>query len=650
MNEKYSIKIHWIAIRLLLCAIFIVLFSQVQSQDTSSKSIELPEFSVSEKLNKMFSMINTHKIDSDVMNMNSSNSLASLLSKNSGVTVNSYGVTGISSVSMRGGNANHTAVLWNGFNLQDPLNGGYNFSSSSVNFIDEVNIQYGGGSSAYGSGAIGGTIHLNNKPLFNKKLFGSAHYKTGSYGLNFTRVEIGHGNDKFSTRLRLFNYSIANDFEFKNVAKIGKPVEKYINSKMEQYGLLHEMYYKLKRNQTISSQFWYQHNDREIPPNTTGVLIENTENSIKDEWYRWALNWNKTGNKIDYETRTGFFFTEMNYINSSIDLNDTHHSFKNISEALATINFLKAQKITLGLINNYTNGTSDNFEGNPSLNTTAIYLSPSFSFFKKLTLNLNVREEYHSNDLKPLTYSINNKYNFYKDLFLTASFSKNHRTPNFNDLFWNAGFAKGNLNLEDEYGYSKDIGLELKHYKEKTNIKSSLSFYQNIINNQIQWISEGQLWTPKNIKLVNTKGVEFTLVSDYKITNKTKFIFNLSYTYTDSQVKEKSINESDDVLNKQLIYIPYYQSNSLIGLKYKNVVINTNIQYVGYQFTTADNLDWIESYLLTDIGAQYILKIKKNNIVLSGKAKNVFDTKYEERQWYPMPGMNYEIGIKVIIN
>ena len=26
------------------------------------------------------------------------------------------------------------------------------------------------------------------------------------------------------------------------------------------------------------------------------------------------------------------------------------------------------------------------------------------------------------------------------------------------------------------------------------------------------------------------------------------------------------------------------------------------------------------------------------------------DTVYENRQWYPMPGTNYEIGIKAIIN
>ena len=634
----------------ILILVNVFTYSKVHAQDTLITHHNFPEFVVSEKLDRMFSEINTHKLDSDILEINSISSLSILLSKNSGVTVKSYGVSGLSSVSMRGGNSNHTAVLWNGFNLQDPLNGGYNFSSSGANLIEDVTIQYGGGSSVFGSGAIGGIIHLNNKPAFNKQLFGEIEYKTGSFGLQALNTKVGFGNRKLSTSIRFFKHTMKNDFNFINVSKAEKPIERYINSSIEQYGLLHELYYKIKKNQLLSSQFWYQHNFREIPPNITTNLMEDVEEMQEDEWYRWALNWKRTGRKADYEIRTGVFISESNYINSILDLNSSHNSFKNITEALATHNIFNNQKLTIGVNNNYTLGSSENFINTQSLNTSAFYLSHTIKLLKKIRLNTSVRQEYYISELKPITYSINAKYNFYKAFSLTTSFSKNYRTPTFNDLFWSGGYAKGNRNIEDEYGYSKDIGIEIKQAAKKTSIKSSISFYQNTINNQIQWIPEGQYWSPKNIKLVETIGVEYMLTLYYKIAKDYKLNVNLSYTYTDAQTKEKDNSESEDILNKQLIYIPFYQTNTLIGLSYKNISLNLGIQYVGYQFTRADNLDWIESYILNDIGIQYKLKFKKNVFILSGQANNVFDLTYEERQWYPMPGIHYTFGIKAILN
>ena len=630
---------------LLLC----IIFSNTNAQDTTNKLLILPEFSIAEKLDKMYSKINTHQLDSAVLANSASSSLATLLAKNSAVTIRSYGATGLSSVSMRGGNSNHTAVLWNGFNIQDPLNGGYNFSSSNVSFIDKVSIQHGGSSSAFGSGAIGGTVHLTNSPVFNKKLYGSGSYSYGNYGLSSTNLKIGSGSKKFATSIRVFRKAVKNNFEFKNLAKIDSPTEKYDNAAMEQYGALFDFYYKIKSNQLLSSQFWYQHNFREIPPNITSSTIEN-EQYQKEDWFRWALNWKKTGKKIEYNARTGVFYTTSNYFNEVIDVNSTHNSLKNITETSATITFLKNQRITLGLFNDFATGLSENFIDDPSLNTSALYISPGFTILKKIKLNLSFRAENYAEKFTPPTHSANLKYNFFKRYFLTASFSKNYRSPTFNDLYWNSGSALGNRDLQAEYGYSKDIGLEVNKTKNKVNIKSNISFYNNIINNQIQWQPEGQIWTPRNVKLVETNGVELMFNSDYKLSNSVDLFINLSYAYTDAQTKERSATESDDILNKQLIYIPFYQTNAVLGARIKNISANVNTQYVGYQFTKVDNSDWIDAYFLTDFSIQYKVKVKKTVFILSTQANNIFNTIYEQRQWYPMPQVNYEIGIKAIIN
>jgi vitamin B12 transporter len=649
MNIIYAYLVQPVKLFFVIVFISSAIVSFGQDSSITKKTHVLPAFTISKKIDKMYSNINTQKIDSSILSNNSSESLSTILAKNSAVTIRSYGATGLSSISLRGGNENHTAILWNGFNLQDPLYGGFNTSLSTVSLIDNISIQHGGGSSAYGSGAVGGTIHLTNTPIFNRKYYGSIQYTGGSFGLHSTALEIGSGGKNFASRIRLFNRSVENNFRFKNETKIGNPTETYTNAQITQKGFLHELYYKLNSNQLISSQFWFQNNYREVPVNITS-FNQNNDEFLNEDFYRWALNWNKNGEKINYTARTGLFYGKTNYVNSDIDLNANHNSIRNITEFSATVNILKGQKVTIGGINNYTVGNSDNFIKNEKINSTAFYVAPSLTLLKKIKLNLNLREELIDGKTTPLTSSLNIKYNVYKILFITASASKNNRVPTFNDLYWSGGSAQGNPNLKSEYGFSEDIGLGIKNVTQKSSINSSVSFYQNSINNQIQWIQEGSIWTPKNVKLVNTKGVEFMFNSKTELSKKMKLLLNLTYTYTDAHIKEKSIDESNDVLGKQLIYIPLYQANTTIGLSYNNLSFNGVIQYSGFQYTRADNLDFIPSFITADIGFYYKIKVKKMSFILSSNANNIFNTNYEVRQYYPMPGRNYLIGIKTIIN
>ncbi len=641
--NSYNTKYY--SILLLLCG---MPYCALYAQD-SIPTQNIPEFQVSEKVEIMFSEINTQSIDSTILRNNNTNNLGSLLAKNSAITLRAYGVTGISSISMRGGNSNHVAVMWNGFNIQDPLNGGVNFFQSSSNFTDAINIQYGGSSSAFGSGAVGGVIHLDNKPKFNNSFFGSTMLKTGSFGLNAQHLQFGYGGKKLSSQVRVFHSKVNNDFEFSNEAKKGAPIERYFNANNNQYGILHELYYKINNKQLLSSQIWYQHNYRNVPGNMTVLRQEGVEENLTDDWIRWGLNWNRKGDKVNYEARTGIFYNKSKYVNSTLDLNSNYSSVRSVSELMATVKLWKSHRLAVGVLNNYTSGVSDNFNPNPTLNSLALYIAPSFKLNKKVTLNTGIREEFYNEDLTPLTYSINTRYLFYKNWYTTISFSKNYRTPNFNDLYWNGGFAKGNINLKSENGYSKDIGLGIKKQNNSMSIHSEATFYHNTIDDQIQWIPEGQNWMPVNISKVETKGIELKCNSTFKISRKSSVIFNLNYAYTDAQIKEKSSNESDEVLNKQLIYIPYYQGNTYFGFKVYDLLLDVNLQYVGYQFTRADNLEWLDAYFLTDIGLSYVFNKTKYSIQLFTKANNIFNTIYQVRQWYPMPPTNYEIGINLTL-
>ena len=631
-----------------LIIILIFTFSFAGLAQTDSTAILIGEVNIISRIEQLSSKNNIQKIDSLILQNYDSESLAVLLSQNAQVSIMQYGVSGLSSLSVRGGNANHTAVIWNGFNLQDVLNGGFNFTLAPVLIADEINIKYGGSSAISGSGAMGASIHLNNKPMFNTGFQSKTDFLNGSFGKFSVNQTISFSNKNRATKLKVFYIKTDNKFPFTNYAKAGFPTETLQNAAVEQYGALFESSFKLNNNQLLNINFWAQNNSSEIPPNM--IAVGNTYAKEFDRWYRLAVNWKYKKEKISLNARTGLFYSYLNYINNSIDLNALHTSINNISDLIADWRIFKKTSLEIALNNNFISAQSDNFSGTKYQNRLALFTSLKTKYFKKLILNINNRIELIDEKLQPLTFGFYSEYNFAKHYYLNFNLSKNHRSPTFNDLFWSGAYAKGNPDLKDELGYTADIGFIEQHKREKYTIRTKITVYYSITNNLIQWIPIEGTWTPQNQKKVQSYGLEFTNELTIKFNSNNSLNINANYNYTNARVKEKSSIESDDIINKQLIYTPYNQANIFISYAYKKFMFSINNVYTGKQYTRSDNLDSLAAYFLMNFSASYRFQIKKSSYKLYGKINNVLNTDYMQMQWYPMPPVNYELGIKFIIN
>ena len=73
-----------------------------------------------------------------------------------------YGPGQLSSITLRGTSARHTAVLWNGFNINLPSLGEADFSLLPVSGTTQIEIQPGPAGATYGNGAVGGTVRLSS--------------------------------------------------------------------------------------------------------------------------------------------------------------------------------------------------------------------------------------------------------------------------------------------------------------------------------------------------------------------------------------------------------------------------------------------------------------------------------------------------------
>ena len=118
---------------------------------------------------------------SDSVILKNTESFTTLLRFNTPIYLKEYGSGGTSTASFRGTSASNTAVIWNGININSINNGQTGFNTLTVNLIDDIDVRSGGGSIEFGSGAIGGTIHLNDQLSFGNHLTNQIVSSVGSY-------------------------------------------------------------------------------------------------------------------------------------------------------------------------------------------------------------------------------------------------------------------------------------------------------------------------------------------------------------------------------------------------------------------------------------------------------------------------------------
>ncbi|RLD73839.1 MAG: hypothetical protein DRJ10_17415, partial [Bacteroidetes bacterium] len=602
---------------------------------------------VSNRLQNFVTGNRLEEVDSLNKELFQNKDLAELLSNSSTIAIKSYGVSGLGSASIRGTNTNHIAVLWNGFNIQDPLTAGLGLNLIPSSFIDDISIQYGGSSSLFGSGAIGGVIHLNNKADFHKGTKLNFMTSYGSFHSYYAGLDISLSNKNFNTKLKTFYSSNENDFSFINTAKFGKPEELNENSKVESEGLLYENFIRFADYSLLSTHYWYQNIFREIPNNMAanpGTAWQ------KDISHKAAIKYYKNINKVDLYVKSGLFYSNLHYFNDDINIDAVHSSILWITDFESKIELFTNHLLNIGFTNEYTQGNSENFSSNEELNKLAFFLSYKLTTKnKKLVLVGTLREEYHNEQFIQPNFSLGGNLIIVGKLEGKFNISKNYRLPTFNDLFWADGFAKGNPNLKPENAYSSELGIIYSPLQKKQVLGIELTIFGNYIKDLILWQPTDNIWSPINLKENFARGVELNLHGQY-LKNKYLFNYKLAYSYTKSSIEKIAENESENILHNQLPDVPFHQLNITLSARYKNISISLIQGYTGEVYTDLTNSRVLEDYFLGNLAINYKLPVKKMRINTFLKINNIWNSTYQTVYLYPNPLRNYELGFKMNFN
>jgi len=456
------------------------------------KSVEI----MSEKHELFSGSAKRQSIDTVILKSNHHSDFASVLGSYTPVSVKSYGPGILSTTSLRGGSASHTAFIWNGFNLQSPMHAQNELSLIPVSFADEIQVHYGGGSTIWGTGAVGGAIIMNNKPDFSPgQQFG--YHSSATTNRDFhNSISTQWSNGTFATSFRLFHHHAKNQYRYINSRLPDNPEEKQEHAGFEGLGLLQETHYKPNNNHIFNLRAWFQQYERNIPP---ALFQDGSPAQQDDDFLRLTAQWQGFFNNIRIDVKTGYFEDYIHY-NDNIFTDSESRSQMQTSEAGLRYYFPKQNTVSLTFNHQYVSADVDDYMAKPSEHRYTLLASWRWkNKHENFITSLNFRQKFaREYDVEPtpglgITYRPSGKF------AISANIGNNYRLPTLNDRYWSPG---GNPDLKPESGWSQDINFELSDFSlyNKTNDPDrsfdldhiSIALFHRKMKNWISWVPKAE--------------------------------------------------------------------------------------------------------------------------------------------------------------
>lgn len=545
------------------------------------------------------------------------NNLSEVLSFQSPIYIKENGRGMVSSPSFRGTSAQQTAFVWNGIAINSLFLGQGDINNLGLFGADNLEIKAGGGSVLYGSGAIGGSIHMNDELSFNKGLKARLHSEVASYDTYNNSLKASFSNEKFSFKLSGSHYISQNLYEV--------PEKNYTNWNGQYHNSTFALgiSYKLNSQNKISWQ---------------SLILDNTQNYVTFESFgnkakyntqglRSLAAWDFDSKKIKNNLKIAFIEDDFQYfgdVNSSKTNGGDSKNYVVKNDFEYNIN----SKLKFNFIVDYQLNKGEGFKSgivDASRNVFSTAGLVRYSL-QNWSLEGGIKKDFIENISSPLLFSFSTKWNKLNWYNVALNLSKNFRYGSFNDLYWQPG---GNLNLKPETSYQVEMIHDLK-YK---NFKLSISPFYMKISNMIRWLPTNKgYWSVFNTEKIESYGFETSLNYQKKFSEKQSLKGNLGYSYTHS---------TDLKTKKLLMYVPLYKMMG--SLDYQFSFINVYVQgiYNGkvYETSDQDNAYAISQFFVINTGLS-VTFLKQYN--LGFRVNNITNEAYRTSAYW-MPKRNFSV-------
>jgi vitamin B12 transporter len=550
-----------------------------------------------------------------------------------GVTVTQQGSYGkLSTLSIRGANANQVLILVDGVRVSSPTLGQTDLSDISPDLIERIEVIRGGQSTLYGADAIGGVVNIITKK------------GTGPFAA--TLENMGGNYDTLRNRLslggtyKIFNYSLSGSHLESNGQFQNDNAN--INAVSGRIGV------SLPFDSSLSFVYRYNKTDTGVPvksvfppPQPIDPIInpnakQQTETTVMSlEGKTRPVEWWESRARISrYTNNQGF----QDPVDPGFDFDVPFRSQVDVvrreAEWLNSFFIGKWSTTTLGF--GYRHEEGDN-KGvfRTARSVPSVMFEQQLRFLDRLFITGGFRIEDDSVFGQATTGQGSVAFVIKETgTRLRGSAGTGFRAPTFNDLFF-PDF--GNPNLLPERSQTWDAGFDQSLWQNRVRLKFTwfATHFTNLITCCVV-SPTAPFGGPVNAGKARSKGVE----SSAEIDVLPSLVASFTYTYTDTDNLQT---------NRPIARIPRHSGSA--GLTWEPIPrlsLFTQVYVVGSQFDSFGDL-YNSGHTRVDAGGTYRLLNQLGwlqRLELVARAQNILNEQYAEVRGFPALGANFLIGLR----
>ncbi|RPD49876.1 TonB-dependent receptor [Hymenobacter sediminis] len=582
-------------------------------------------------------------LDSLALTTYRTGTLADVLNARTALYLKNYGPGQLASITMRGTSARHTAVLWNGFNINLPSLGEADFALLPTSGATQVDIQPGPASATYGNGAVGGTVLLSSQTRWGAGWRGSMQADYGSFGLRAGNLEANFSNQKLAVRTSLLYRQADNDFFYYE----GRTRRQQVNAGLQQASLTQDFTLRLGQRGELLAAVWLTDADRQIQP---GIGTNNTHAQERDQSRRLMAGYRYVSTRHEWTARAAWFEDIINYRD---DVSGLSESKVRTTQAQAehTWGFAPNASLRVGAEAQHFEAQVDGYGARPRTENRF----SGFALFRydprpRLRLSLNVRQAVLPGRQPPLTPTAGAEWVALETpqhaVSLKASASRSYRVPTLNERYWRPG---GNPDLLPEEGLGYEGGVVHVLTLEPTHLRlqTELTGYRQLVDNWVQWTPGATYWSPRNLRQVRAQGLEASTQLGWQ-PGAYQLTARASYAFTHSE-KTKGTAADSDPVGRQLPFTPLHTAAFSTDHLWHGWQLNTTLNFTGLRYTDASATDFLPSYLLLNATVGRTIAVAPSwKLLVLAQGYNLTNLSYQSYDNRAMPLRHGALSLRVL--
>ena len=550
---------------------------------------------------------------------------------------------GNTSIFLRGGNSEHTLILLDGIELNNPasVNRSYNLANLTLENIERIEVIRGPQSTVYGSDAMGGVINLISKKA-QSGVQTTVRSEAGSYN-SFTQVgNISYGSEVLDVSTGITRQDIGN-ISGADARDGNKEQDAYTNTSLStriRYAPVDDVDF------TNTTRFTRTHSNLD---NAGGVGGDDPNRFIRNEEFftRGDVSINLLSEKLTPQAYIAYTRHSLEDVNdpdaNSLEVLDSRYS----GDIVTVGTKLKWAPVDWGsaLLGAETQAEradstyrSDGLFGpyqdtlyGTQARTNSVFGEAKLSYEDIAHLDAGLRHDDHSIFGNRTTFKVAPALHLTTTTKVKGSVGTGFKAPSLVQLY----SSYGNRNLDAERNLGWDIGVEQNVIENLWNV--SVTYFRTDYENLVTF--NPSTFILENIASSRTQGIEVAT----EVTFSDTLSGRVAYTYTDTlndATGESLLRRPRNKAATTLVYKPTKRFSSQLQWRVYSSRFDTDFNAYPPERTT------LGGYGVLDLACSYVLD---KDIELFARVDNLFDKEYQDVLGFGTMGAAAYGGVKVTL-